>query len=57
MLDTGVYADHLDFGHRVIHSINLIMHEDENDMGGHGKYVFCSSRHLHLTSSRYTRGC
>ncbi|KAG1025880.1 hypothetical protein G6F26_004767 [Rhizopus arrhizus] len=39
VLDTGVYADHLDFGHRVIHSINLIMHEDENDMGGHGTHV------------------
>lgn len=37
MLDTGVYVDHLDFDTRATHSANMIQHEDDNDMGGHGK--------------------
>jgi hypothetical protein len=37
VLDTGVYVDHLDFDNRALHSINLIQHEDQSDMGGHGK--------------------
>ncbi|KAG1045790.1 hypothetical protein G6F46_012622 [Rhizopus delemar] len=39
VLDTGVYVDHLDFDNRALHSINLIQHEDQSDMGGHGTHV------------------
>lgn len=47
VLDTGVYAEHLDFGGRASHSANMIKHEDNTDMGGHGKLpskekLFCS---------------
>lgn len=38
VLDTGVYAEHLDFGGRASHSANMIKHEDNTDMGGHGNY-------------------
>ncbi|KAI8647610.1 peptidase S8/S53 domain-containing protein, partial [Parasitella parasitica] len=39
VLDTGVYAEHLDFGGRASHSANMIKHEDNTDMGGHGTHV------------------
>lgn len=37
VLDTGVYADHLDFDGRATHSANMVSNEDNMDMGGHGK--------------------
>lgn len=37
VLDTGVYAEHLDFDGRATHSANMIKNEDSRDMGGHGK--------------------
>lgn len=36
VLDTGVYAEHLDFDGRATHSANMINNEDDMDMGGHG---------------------
>lgn len=36
VLDTGVYAEHLDFDGRATHSANMITNEDDMDMGGHG---------------------
>ncbi|CAO3668274.1 unnamed protein product [Rhizopus stolonifer] len=39
VLDTGIYVDHLDFDTRATHSANMIQHEDDNDMGGHGTHV------------------
>ncbi|KAG2214708.1 hypothetical protein INT46_000927 [Mucor plumbeus] len=39
VLDTGVYTNHLDFGGRASHSANMIKHEDDTDMGGHGTHV------------------
>lgn len=39
VLDTGVYADHLDFEGRATYSANMIKNEDNVDMGGHGTHV------------------
>ncbi|KAI9276142.1 peptidase S8/S53 domain-containing protein [Sporodiniella umbellata] len=39
VLDTGIFVDHLDFDARASHSANMIHHEDNNDMGGHGTHV------------------
>ncbi|KAG2202308.1 hypothetical protein INT47_010756 [Mucor saturninus] len=39
VLDTGVYADHLDFDGRASHSANMVANEDNMDMGGHGTHV------------------
>lgn len=39
VLDTGVYAEHLDFDGRATHSANMIRNEDSRDMGGHGKKI------------------
>ncbi|KAI8095353.1 peptidase S8/S53 domain-containing protein [Thamnidium elegans] len=39
VLDTGVYAEHLDFDGRATHSANMIKNEDNRDMGGHGTHV------------------
>ncbi|GAA5810430.1 hypothetical protein MFLAVUS_003851 [Mucor flavus] len=39
VLDTGVYAEHLDFDGRATHSANMIRNEDSRDMGGHGTHV------------------
>lgn len=44
VLDTGVYAEHLDFGGRASHSANMIKHEDDTDMGGHGKHCIRSRK-------------
>jgi hypothetical protein len=37
VLDTGVFAEHLDFEGRATYSANFIKTESDVDMGGHGK--------------------
>ncbi|KAI8890048.1 subtilisin-like protein [Backusella circina FSU 941] len=39
VLDTGVFADHVDFGGRAKVSANLIRGEEDVDVGGHGTHV------------------
>ncbi|KAI8055590.1 peptidase S8/S53 domain-containing protein [Gilbertella persicaria] len=39
VLDTGVYAEHIDLEGRASHSANVVKYEDATDMGGHGTHV------------------
>jgi subtilisin family serine protease len=40
VIDTGVYANHSDFGGRATLAANFVDDEEATDLHGHGKFFF-----------------